>query len=176
MKFTATPLGDAYLIDLERHTDERGAFARTFCVNEFAEHKLDPTIAQCSMSSNTRRGTLRGMHYQLAPHEEAKTVRVIAGAIFDVIVDIRPESATRGKWFGTELSAASGRALYIPKGFAHGFLTLTDDAVVHYQISELYAPDSARGFRYDDPEIGIAWPFPPVVISERDRNLPVWRP
>jgi dTDP-4-dehydrorhamnose 3,5-epimerase len=175
MKFTPTPLADAYLIDLERHTDERGTFARTYCVREFAEHDLDPTIAQCSMSWNVRRGTLRGMHYQAAPNEEAKTVRVVAGAIFDVIVDIRPSSPTSGKWFGTEVSAASGRAIYVPKGFAHGFLTLTDETVVHYQISEPYAPDYARGFRYDDPDVGIAWPFSPVVISERDRNLPVWR-
>jgi dTDP-4-dehydrorhamnose 3,5-epimerase len=175
MQFTATPLAGAFVIDLDRHEDERGAFARTFCAREFSEHALDTTVVQSSMSWNIRRGTLRGMHYQAAPHEEAKTVRAIAGSIFDVIVDLRDASATRGRWFGTELSAANGRALHIPKGFAHGFLTVEDRTVVHYDISAYYEPGAGRGFRFDDPEIAIMWPFAPIVISERDRNLPGWR-
>ncbi len=175
MKFSATPLTGAYVLDLESHEDERGGFARTWCAREFAEHGLDTAMVQASMSWNTRRGTLRGMHYQVAPHEEAKTVRVVAGAIFDVIVDLRLDSTTRGRWFGVELSAANGRAIHIPTGFAHDFLTLEERTVLHYEISSYYEPSAARGFRFDDPEIGIAWPFAPLVISERDSNLPSWR-
>ena len=175
MKVTATPLAGAFVIDLERIEDERGGFARTFCARELAAHGIETTIVQSSLSWNTRRGTLRGMHYQRSPHEEAKTVRVVAGSIFDVVVDLREGSPTRGRWFGVELSAANGNALHIPKGCAHGFLTLEDRSVLHYEISAYYEPTASSGFRYDDPEIAIAWPFAPIVISERDRQLPGWR-
>lgn len=173
MKFVATPLAGAYVLELERHDDDRGSFARTYCARELAEHGLDTRIAQCSLSWNTARGTLRGLHYQDAPHEESKTVRVVAGAIFDVMVDLRAGSLTRGQWFGTELSAANGRALHIPAGFAHGFLTLEDQSVLHYQISDFYVPDAGRGIRWDDPTLAIAWPFAPTCISDRDRALPL---
>jgi len=172
MRFVATPLAGAFVLELDRIDDERGSFGRTYCAKEFAEHGLDPTIAQCSLSTNTARGTLRGMHYQIGPHEEAKTVRVVSGAIFDVMVDLRAESATHGQWFGTELSAENGRALHIPAGFAHGFITLADNSVLHYQISKSYAPESSRGFRWDDPTVAIAWPIAPTVMSTRDRELP----
>jgi dTDP-4-dehydrorhamnose 3,5-epimerase len=154
------------------HSDERGAFARTFCTKIFSEHGLDARIAQCSISRNTRAGTLRGMHFQTSPFEEAKLVRCTAGAIFDVAVDVRPQSKTFGAWVGATLSAENGEALFIPAGFAHGFLTLSDETEVFYQISTAYAPEAARGFSYDDPDVGIAWPQPPAVISERDAALP----
>ncbi|MBA3454735.1 MAG: dTDP-4-dehydrorhamnose 3,5-epimerase [Deltaproteobacteria bacterium] len=172
MKFIPVPLAGAFVLEVERHDDERGGFGRTYCARELAAQGLDPRIAQCSMSWNTSRGTLRGMHYQASPHEEAKTVRVVAGAIFDVMVDLRPGSPTRGQWFGAELSASNHRALYIPAGFAHGFLTMSDQSVVHYQISDFYVPEASRGFRWDDPSVAIAWPFPPTCISDRDRALP----
>lgn len=173
MRFTPTELPGAIVIDLDRHDDERGGFARTYCAREFAEHGIDPTIAQSSLSWNNVRGTLRGMHYQTAPHQEAKTVRVVSGAIFDVLVDVRPGSATFGSWFGVELSAENGRALHIPAGCAHGFLTLQDASVVHYSISAFYEPSAGKGFRWNDPSVGIAWPFEPILINDRDRNLPV---
>lgn len=172
MKFLATPLAGAFVLEVDRHEDDRGGFARIYCAREFAEHGLDARISQSSLSWNTARGTLRGLHYQTAPHRESKTVRVVAGAIFDVMVDLRTESSTRGQWFGTELSAANARALHIPAGFAHGFLTLEDDSVVHYQISDFYVPDAGRGIRWDDPSLAISWPFPPTCISDRDRALP----
>jgi len=172
MKFVATPLAGAFVLEVDRHDDDRGGFARIYCAREFTEHGLDARIAQSSLSWNTARGTLRGLHYQVAPHAESKTVRVVAGAIFDVMVDLREESPTRGQWFSTELSAANGRALHIPAGFAHGFLTLADDSVVHYQISDFYVPDAGRGIRWNDPQIAIAWPFAPTCISDRDRELP----
>jgi dTDP-4-dehydrorhamnose 3,5-epimerase len=174
MKFTPIPLSGAFVIDIEPHGDERGQFARTFCTREFEARGLETAVAQCSMSWNARRGTLRGVHYQQPPHDEAKLVRVVAGAIFDVAVDVRPDSPTRGKWFGVELTAANARSFYLPRGFAHGFLTLEDASVVHYQMSSVYEPTASHGFRFDDPDVGIAWPFPPVVVSDRDLNLPAW--
>lgn len=176
MKFVATPLPGAFVLEVERHEDSRGSFARTYCAREFAEHGLDSRIAQSSLSWNTAKGTLRGLHYQNAPHEESKTVRVVAGAIFDVMVDLRASSPTRGQWFGAELSAANGRALHIPAGFAHGFLTLEDQSVLHYQISDFYVPNASRGLRWDDPTLAIKWPFTPTIISDRDRDLPLWAP
>ena len=168
MIFSATGLAGAQLVDIEPHGDERGFFARVHCAEEFAAHGLAATMAQTSISHNARKGTLRGMHYQEEPHAEEKLVRCIAGAVFDVIVDIRAESATYRGWFGVELSAANRRALYIPKGFAHGFLSLTDGAELLYMISAPQAPQAARGFRWDDAAIGIRWPARPAVISARD--------
>jgi dTDP-4-dehydrorhamnose 3,5-epimerase len=173
MRFTPTPLSGACVIDIEPKADERGFFARAFCRAEFLAHGLNPTLDQCSISFNHRRGTLRGMHYQAPPHDEDKLVRCTAGAIYDVIVDIRAGSPTRGKCFGVELSAANRRQLFIPKGFAHGFLTLSDAAEVFYQISVPFQPTGARGIRWNDPAIDIAWPFAPTVISPRDAALPL---
>lgn len=172
MIFTPAPLAGVYIVDVEPHADGRGAFARTFCADEFARHGLCASFPQCSTSFNHTAGTLRGLHYQVAPHAEAKLVRATAGAIFDVIVDLRAGSKTRHAWFGVELTAANRRALYIPEGLAHGFQTLTDGAEVFYQISRPHVPEAARGARWDDPAFGIAWPRPVSCISERDKNYP----
>ena len=169
MKFSQTQLGGACVIDIERHEDERGFFARSWCEREFRAHGLNPRLAQCSISFNRKRGTLRGMHYQVAPHEEAKIVRCTGGAIYDVIIDLRPDSPTFTRWFGMELSAENRRMLYVPEGFAHGFQTLEVDSEVFYQISEFYAPDSARGVRWNDPHFGIIWPLAVEAISDKDR-------
>ncbi|MEA2604263.1 MAG: dTDP-4-dehydrorhamnose 3,5-epimerase [Acidobacteriota bacterium] len=173
MIFRATPLPGAWVLEPERFEDERGFFARTFCRSDFAERGLDPDVAQCSVSFNRRRGTVRGLHFQIAPHEEVKLVRVTRGALWDVIVDLRPGSPTFRKYFATVLSAEAGNQLYIPKGMAHGFQTLEDGTEVSYQISEPYAPESARGYRWDDPAFGISWPEPVTMMSEKDRNLPL---
>lgn len=172
MIFRETPLAGAWVLEPERFADDRGFFARTWCRRDFTERGLDPEIAQCSLSWNQRRGTLRGLHFQAEPHAEVKLVRVSRGAVWDVIVDLRPGSPTLGKHFARVLSAENGHQLYIPKGMAHGFQTLTDDTEVSYQISEFYAPDAARGYRWDDPSFAIPWPEPVTVISEKDRNLP----
>ncbi len=174
MIFHETPLVDAWLLEPERIADERGFFARTFCRRDFAARGLDPAIAQCSVSFNHRRGTLRGLHFQAAPHEEVKLVRVTRGAVWDVIVDLRPESPTFRKHFSIILSAESRNELYIPKGMAHGFQTLEDGTEVFYQISEFYAPESARGYRWDDPTFAIPWPETVTVLSEKDRTLPLF--
>ena len=176
MIFGSTPLPGAAVVDLERREDERGFFARSFCQREFEALGLDTTVAQCNVSFNRRRGTLRGMHWQAAPHGEAKLVRVTRGALWDVIVDLRPESATYCRWFGVELSAENHRALYIPRGFAHGFQTLVDDVEVFYQMSTSYVPDAQRGVRWDDPAFGIEWPILPPFLSERDATYPDYRP
>jgi dTDP-4-dehydrorhamnose 3,5-epimerase len=176
MIFRETPLAGLFLIEPEPRSDERGFFARTFCADEFRAHGLDPCVAQCSVSFNRRRGTLRGLHFQRAPHEEDRLVRCTAGAIFDVAVDLRDGSATRGRWWGITLSAAERNQLYVPKGFAHGFLTLEDDVEVAYQMSVPYTPEGAAGYRYDDPAFAIEWPFPPVVIAQRDLELPWFAP
>lgn len=177
MRFTETPLAGAWLIEPERFSDERGYFARTWCVREFAEHGLETRLVQASISQNACRHTLRGMHYQAAPHEEVKLVRCSRGAIYDVILDLRPGSPTLGQWFGVELSAANGRMLYVPGGLAHGFQTLADDSEVVYQMSEFHAPESARGVRWDDPAFGIAWPEADErILSARDRAYPDWQP
>ena len=170
--FSPTPLAGAYVIELKRIEDERGFFARSFCQKEFAEHGLDPHLAQCNVSFNSRRGTLRGLHYQAAPHGEAKLVRCTQGAIWDVMVDLRHDSGTFKRWYGAELSAANRSALYIPDGFAHGFQTLTDNAEVLYLMSEFYHPESARGLPWNDPAFGIEWPLPNPSMSERDRSFP----
>jgi dTDP-4-dehydrorhamnose 3,5-epimerase len=174
VRFAETPLAGAFVVEIEPLEDERGLFARSFCQQEFRKHGLDPAVAQCNVSVNLRRGTLRGLHYQAAPHEEAKLVRCTRGAIWDVIVDLREDSPARLKWFAAELSADNHRALYVPRGFAHGFQTLTDSAEVFYQMSEFYRPEGARGIRWDDPAIGIRWPLPDPIVSERDRKLPLY--
>jgi dTDP-4-dehydrorhamnose 3,5-epimerase len=173
LRFTQLKLAGAYLIDLEPHADDRGYFARTFCTREFLHHGLDANIAQCSTSFNLRRGTLRGMHYQTPPHEEIKIVRCTSGSIFDVIVDVRPESVTRGSWHGVELSSDNHRMLYIPAGFAHGFQTLVDNSEVFYQISAEYVPSASRGIRWNDPAVAISWPINEgITISARDSAYP----
>jgi dTDP-4-dehydrorhamnose 3,5-epimerase len=170
LKFVPTPLAGAQVIELERLADERGFFARSFCQDEFGRNGLDAAIAQCNISWNRRRGTLRGMHFQAAPHEEAKVVRCTRGAIWDVIVDLREGSATRLQWFSVELTAENRTALYVPKGFAHGFQTLAEDSEVLYQMSEPYHAHLARGVRWDDPQLAIRWPLPDPILSERDRS------
>jgi dTDP-4-dehydrorhamnose 3,5-epimerase len=174
MIFRETPLAGAWVLEPERFEDERGFFARTYCRRELESHGLDPSIAQCSVSYNHRRGTLRGLHFQTAPHEEIKLVRVTRGAVWDVIVDVRPGSPTFKRHFGIVLSAENRHELYIPKGMAHGFQTLEDETEVFYQISEFYAPDFARGYRWDDPTFAIPWPEPVTMMSEKDRNLPLF--
>ena len=172
MKFSPTALVGAYVIDIEPVADERGFFVRSWCREEFARRGLNPDLAQCSISFNKKRGTLRGMHYQAKPHEETKVVRCTRGAIYDVIVDLRPESSTFRKWIAVELSADNRRMLYIPAGLAHGFQSLTDDTEVFYQISAPYHPESARGARWNDPAFGIEWPVAERVISDKDRQYP----
>ena len=172
MRFVPTRLPGTYVIEQERHADERGYFARTWCSEELAAHGLESHLAQCSVSFNHRRGTLRGLHYQAPPFAEVKLVCCSRGALFDVAVDLRPDSPNFRKWFGVELTPDNGRALYVPRGFAHGFLTLADATEVAYQISVPYRPEYARGVRYDDPFFGIDWPSPVEVIAERDRDYP----
>lgn len=172
MIFTESPLSGAYVIDLTPLEDERGFFARTFCPEEFAAHGLASVMNQCSVSFNAKRGTLRGMHFQAEPHAEEKLVRCTAGGIYDVIVDIRPQSSTRHRWFGLELTASNHRSLYIPQGFAHGFITLTDNAEVSYSISVPFVSGAGRGVRWDDPAFNICWPLQPIVMSKRDAEYP----
>lgn len=172
MKFVETDITGAYVIEPEVLRDERGFFARTFCAREFTEHGLKPVVAQSNLSFNDREGTLRGMHYQLPPAAEAKLVRCTRGAIYDVIVDLRPDSPTYMSHVGVELSEENRAALYVPELFAHGYQALTDGAEVVYQVSEFYAPGHERGLRYDDPALGIEWPLPVSVISEKDRSWP----
>jgi dTDP-4-dehydrorhamnose 3,5-epimerase len=174
MKFTATEFDQAWLFDIEPKNDERGFFARTWCREELAAHGLDSTLAQESLSFNRYRGTVRGLHFQVSPHQEIKIVRCTRGAIFDVIIDLRPDSPSYLLWQGFELSAENRRAIYIPKGFAHGFQTLVNEAEVAYQISTFYAPEAAGGYRYDDTAFSIVWPLPVTVISDRDLNWPLF--
>jgi dTDP-4-dehydrorhamnose 3,5-epimerase len=172
VKFLETELQGAFVIELETLEDSRGFFARVWCNEEFEEHDLVPRIAQVNTSFNAKAGTLRGMHYQIAPHEETKVVRCIRGSLYDVIVDLRPDSPTYKRWTGVELTARNHRMLYVPAKFAHGFITLEDNTEVMYLISEAYAPEAARAIRWDDPEISIEWPRPVVEISERDAGWP----
>jgi dTDP-4-dehydrorhamnose 3,5-epimerase len=175
MRFRETRLKGAFEIDLELRLDPRGAFARTYCWREFEEHGLNPRVVQCNVSYNNSRGTIRGMHYQAAPHEEAKLIRCLRGAVYDVIIDLRPDSPTRRQWIAVELREQPGHPsgmLYVPAGFAHGFQTLEDDTAVLYQMSEFYAPESASGFRWNDPTFGVEWPEPVRVISDRDGGYP----
>lgn len=173
MKFERTALDGVWIVDLDPSVDERGSFARTFCADEFAAHGLQTTWKQTNLSRNTRRGTIRGLHFQAEPHPEVKLVRCSAGAIFDVVVDVRRDSPSFGRWLGVELAAATGRALYIPGGFAHGLQTLTDEAEVFYMMGAAYIPALARGLRWDDPAVGVKWPLPPVAVSARDAALPL---
>ena len=176
MKFTPTPLPGAFLIDIEAREDERGFFARTICAEEFARHGLNPHFVQHSVSWNPHAGTLRGMHYQAAPHEEEKLVRVTRGAVFDVIVDLRRDSPAFGRWFGVELSADNHRQLYIPRGVAHGFQTLQADSEVSYAMTVSFQPDAAHGLRWDDPSLKIEWPdCADRLISDKDRGLPLFK-
>jgi dTDP-4-dehydrorhamnose 3,5-epimerase len=174
--FEETSLEGAYLVHPELRNDERGFFARTWCQEEFETHGLNPRLVQCSISFNSRQGTLRGMHYQEAPHEEAKLVRCTMGAICDIIVDLRGNSPTFRKHLSVTLSAENRTMLYIPEKFAHGFITLAPDTEVFYQMSEFYAPESARGFRWNDPFFDIRLPVPVAVISDRDRSYPDFGP
>ena len=176
MIFTETELSGAFVVEPERLADTRGFFARTWCAEEFEGMGLNPGLAQCSTSFNAARGALRGLHYQAAPHAETKLVRCTMGSIFDVIVDLRADSPTRGKWTAVVLSAENRAMIYIPEGFAHGFQTLADDSEVFYQISAFYAPEASRGIRWDDPDLAIDWPqIEECVISERDNAFPLYR-
>jgi len=172
MNFVALPLKGAVLVEIEPRVDERGIFARTYCEHEFAAHGLPSSFVQCNTSFNTSRGILRGLHFQAKPRPEAKLVRCTRGAIFDVIVDLRPDSATHGKWYGAELTADNRKALFIPVGFAHGFQTLEDNCEVFYQMTEFYDGNLARGVRWNDPSLGIRWPILPPIMSDRDARYP----
>lgn len=175
MIFAETSLRGAYTVDLQPAEDERGFFARSFCRREFAALGLRTDVVQCNVSFNRLKGTLRGMHLQLPPKAEAKLVRCTLGAIYDVIIDLRPDSQTYCQWEGVELSAGNRRALYIPEGFAHGFQTLEENSEVFYQMFEAYAPECASGVRWDDPAFGIEWPLSGPVMSDRDRSFPFYQ-
>jgi dTDP-4-dehydrorhamnose 3,5-epimerase len=168
--FTESVLRGAFIIEPEKHEDERGFFARSWCQKEFAEHNLNPRTVQCNISFNKRKGTLRGMHYQVAPRAEAKLVRCTQGAIYDVIVDLRLDSPTFKQHVAELLTSQDHKMLYVPEGFAHGFQTLEDDTEVFYQMSEFYAPQYARGVRWNDPAFGIEWPISEPIMVERDKN------
>jgi dTDP-4-dehydrorhamnose 3,5-epimerase len=175
MMFTETKLAGVFLVEPELREDERGFFARTWCQREFAEHGLSTRLVQCNVSFNHRRGTLRGMHYQTAPHAEAKLVRCTMGAIHDVIVDLRRDSPTFRQWVAVELTAHNRRTIFVPEGLAHGFQTLADESEVFYQMLEFHHPECARGVRWDDPAFAIAWPLPIATISDTDRGYADFR-
>jgi dTDP-4-dehydrorhamnose 3,5-epimerase len=170
MIFTPTPLPGAYLIDLEKRGDDRGFFARMYCSKEFKAHGLVTQFVQVNNSLSAQRGTLRGLHYQLPPRSETKVLRCVRGALWDVILDMRPDSPTFGKSFGAELTAENRRMMYVPKGFAHGFLTLSEDVETIYLVDEEFSPEQERGVRWDDPRFKIEWPSKPVVLSDKDRG------
>jgi len=172
MTFHETKLPGVFTIDLELHSDERGFFARSWCQKEFLDHGLNGNLVQCSVSLNSKKGTLRGMHYQAAPFAETKVVRCTSGAIYDVVLDLREQSPTFKQWFATVLSAENRHSVYIPEGCAHGFMTLKDGSEVLYQMSEFYHPELGRGVRWNDPAFQIVWPADVEVISERDRTYP----
>ena len=173
MKFLETPLSGLYVLELETLQDDRGFFARSFCANEFKTIGLDSAIAQCNISFNEKAGTLRGLHFQAPPHEEAKLIRCTRGGIYDVAVDLRPNSATYLRWYAVDLTMDNRRMLFVPRGFAHGFQTLVDSTEVFYLMFEFYHPESARGLRWDDPTLAISWPLNSVTISDKDRMLPL---
>jgi len=173
--FMETGLAGAFLVELDRRTDERGYFARSFCTQEFSDHGLPTAVVQCNVSFNRIRGTLRGMHFQRAPLAEAKLVRCTRGAIYDVIVDLRRDSPTYCRWYGTELTEENGSALFVPEGFAHGFQTLADKSEVFYQMFAGYSGEHADGVRWDDPAFGISWPLPVSTIADRDRSFALLR-
>lgn len=172
MQFIKTPLEGAYVIELDKKSDDRGFFARFFCTNEFAKMGLEPHFIQVNNSLSHHQGTLRGMHYQLPPKGETKLVRCTRGSLYDVILDVRPDSPTFGQSFGAELSADNRRMMYVPKGFAHGFLTLEDNTEALYLVSEFYSPEHERGIRWNDPAFNIRWPVVPKVISDKDKSHP----
>jgi len=174
MIFTETKLKSAYIIDINKIEDDRGFFARGWCKKEFEEHGLNPNLAQLNIGYSHKRGTLRGMHYQRAPREEAKLVRCTKGAIYDVIIDLRRDSPTHLQWIGVDLTEENRRMLYAPEGFAHGYQTLSDNTEIYYQTTQFYAPELATGVRYDDPAFGILWPVSIDVISNQDRNWPTY--
>jgi dTDP-4-dehydrorhamnose 3,5-epimerase len=176
MIFKETKLPGVFEIELERRNDERGFFARSWCQEEFAGHGLNPKLVQCNVSFNQHKGTLRGMHYQTAPYAEAKLVRCTQGAIYDVVIDLRPQSPTFKKWVSAVLSAENRDMLFVPEGFAHGFLTLENATEVFYQMSEVYHAASARGVRWNDPAFQVEWPETVAVISDRDRTYPDFEP
>lgn len=176
MKFEPTSLAGVYLVHLEPRADERGTFARAFCAREFAAEGLETSFVQANVSTNRRAGTVRGMHFQRAPDAEVKLVRSVKGAIYDVVVDIREDSATYLRWFGAELSEDNGLAMYVPKGFAHGYQALTDGAAVFYFVSALYAPQSEGGLRFDDPKLAIRWPHVVSEVSSKDKTWPLLAP
>lgn len=176
LKFTPLPLLGAHVIDLEKRGDERGFFARFFCESEFAQHGLASRFVQINTSFTGKQGTLRGMHYQLPPAAEVKVVRCVRGALFDMILDLRPRSSTFGQWTGAELSAENRTMMYVPEGFAHGFVTLVPDTEVIYLVSAQYVPQAERGVRFDDPKFAIRWPVVPTEVSEKDRNWPDYDP
>jgi dTDP-4-dehydrorhamnose 3,5-epimerase len=175
MIFTPTEIEDVFVVELEKREDDRGFFARGFCVREFESHGMTPQVVQANISHNRYKGTLRGMHYQVAPCEETKFLRCTKGSIYDVIIDLRPDSRTYKHWFGVDLSDKNYKMLYVPRNFAHGFQTLQDDTEVMYLVSEFYAPETERGVRYDDPMFGIPWPLPIAQISDRDARWPDYR-
>ncbi len=172
MKFEPTAIAGASLITPERRADDRGHFARAFCRREFAEHGIEMPVAQANSAFNKYRGTLRGLHYSVLPSVEAKVVRCVRGAIFDALIDLRPESSTYLRTVGVTLSADNGHALYVPPGVGHGYLTLADDAEVFYQVSDYYRPDTERGLRFNDPVVDIAWPITPSILSDKDLAWP----
>ncbi len=176
MEFHATSLAGAFVIELNRKGDDRGFFARVFCSREFAEQGLVTEFVQVNNSVSAEQGTLRGMHYQQTPHQETKIVRCIRGALLDVILDLRPDSSTFGENIQVELSAENRRMLYVPKGFAHGFITLQEDTEAFYFVDEYYAPESERGLRWNDPRFAIDWPMQPTSVSEKDASWPDFDP
>lgn len=172
MRFTPTPIPGAYLVDIQPAEDERGFFARTYCEDEFRGNGLESHFAQGSIAFSKRKGTLRGFHYQRDPHAEVKLIRCTRGAVYDVVIDLRPHSLTFRQWFPAELTAGNRRMLYIPKGLAHGYQTLDDDTEISYQMSDPYHPEAAAGVRWDDPAFAVRWPLDVTVISEQDRSWP----
>jgi dTDP-4-dehydrorhamnose 3,5-epimerase len=172
MKFTPTEIADVFVVELEKREDDRGFFARGFCQREFEEHGMVSQVVQANISYNKYKGTLRGMHYQVSPYEETKFLRCTKGAVYDVIIDMRPESLSYMKWFGVELTDKNYKMLYVPRNFAHGFQTLEDETEVMYLVSEFYAPQSERGVRFDDPAFNIQWPLEVAQISEKDAAWP----
>jgi dTDP-4-dehydrorhamnose 3,5-epimerase len=175
MRFIETFLPGVFIVEIEPQSDDRGFFSRTWCQQNFMEHGLSPKLVQCNISFNQKKGTLRGMHYQLKPSAEAKLVRCTRGAVYDVVIDIRKDSRSYKKWFSKELTEWNRDALFIPEGLAHGFLTLTDQTELLYQMSEFYQPETARGIRWNDPEFNITWPEEISVIAEKDNNYPDFR-
>ena len=175
MIFKETKIKGPYIISLDKHEDERGFFARSFCQKEFKEHGTDFNVAQCNISYNKEKGTLRGMHYQSAPFGEAKLIGCIRGRIYDVIIDLRKDSDTYCKWISAELSEENHNILYVPKGFAHGFQTLEDNTTVFYQMSDFFHPECAKGIRWDDPLFSIDWPLKDKIISEKDKTYPLFK-